>query len=381
MRTRTLVLATLILLTLATAALAAPAAPARPAAKQPQIEVCFVLDTTGSMSGLIAGAKAKIWSIANQLVAAKPTPKLKVALIAYRDRGDAYVTKIFDLSEDIDAVYANLQTFQADGGGDTPESVNQALDEAVNKISWSPDRNVYKTIFLVGDCPPHMNYTDDVPYPRTCQAAAKKDIVINTVQAGDYGDTTPIWREIAGLAEGSYVAIAQSGGVQVIATPFDEEIGKLNAEVGRTIVAYGDEEEKGAVRAKQAMAEAAPSAAAADRLAFNAATGKVVQGGGDLVDAVSAGFVKVNELKKEQLPAEMQGMTPAQRETYVKEQSAKRAAVQKQIGELLAKRRAYIEAEQKKAGPRDGFDAQVESVIRVQAAKKGIAYESAPPAK
>jgi len=46
------------------------------------IEVCFVLDTTGSMTGLIEGAKAKIWSIANQLIAARPTPRLKLALIA-----------------------------------------------------------------------------------------------------------------------------------------------------------------------------------------------------------------------------------------------------------------------------------------------------------
>lgn len=376
MRTRSLVPATLILATLAMTALAAtPAAPAKP---RPQIEVCFVLDTTGSMSGLIAGAKAKIWSIANQLIAARPAPRLKVALIAYRDRGDAYVTKLFDLSEDIDAVYANLQTFQADGGGDTPESVNQALNEAITKISWSADRKVYKAVFLVGDCPPHMNYSDDVKYPETCQLAAKKDIVVNTVQTGEYGDTAPVWKEIASLAEGSYVAIAQSGGVQVVATPFDDEIGKLNAAVGKTIVAYGDDKEKGEVRAKQAMAEAAPSAAAADRLEFNAATGKVVQGGGDLVDAVGAGYVKVEELKKDQLPAEMQSMTPAQRDAYVKEQSATRTAVQKQINDLLAKRRAYIEAEQKRGATRDGFDAQVETVIRSQAAKKGITYEATP---
>jgi len=45
-----------------------------------------VLDTTGSMSGLIEGAKAKIWSIANQMIAANPRPRLRVSLIAYRDR-------------------------------------------------------------------------------------------------------------------------------------------------------------------------------------------------------------------------------------------------------------------------------------------------------
>ena len=48
--------------------------------KKPRIEVCFVLDTTGSMGGLIEGAKQKIWSIANEMISAKPTPELKLGL-------------------------------------------------------------------------------------------------------------------------------------------------------------------------------------------------------------------------------------------------------------------------------------------------------------
>jgi hypothetical protein len=92
------------------------------------------------------------------------------------------------------------------------------------------------------------------------------------------------------------------------------------------------------------------------------------------VDAVGAGFVKVGELSKEQLPTEMQGMTPAQREAYLKEQSAKRTAVQKQINELLAKRRVFIEEQQKKVTHKDGFDFQVEALIRTQAGKKGLTY-------
>ena len=52
--------------------------------KVPRIEVCFVLDTTGSMSGLIKGAKQKIWSIANDMAGAKPTPRIRFGLIGYR---------------------------------------------------------------------------------------------------------------------------------------------------------------------------------------------------------------------------------------------------------------------------------------------------------
>src|SRR4051794_26683067 len=84
----------------------------------PRVELVFALDTTGSMSGLIDGAKRKIWSLASFVAQAQPTPDLRVGLIAYRDIGDAYVTKVFDLDDDLDRVYRRLRAFHADGGGD-----------------------------------------------------------------------------------------------------------------------------------------------------------------------------------------------------------------------------------------------------------------------
>src|SRR4029450_13716652 len=71
----------------------AGAGPWRIKDKKPNVEVVFCLDTTGSMSGLIEGAKQKIWSISNQIISAKPTPSVRMALVGYRDRGDDYVTK------------------------------------------------------------------------------------------------------------------------------------------------------------------------------------------------------------------------------------------------------------------------------------------------
>ncbi|MEM0966552.1 MAG: VWA domain-containing protein [Verrucomicrobiota bacterium] len=83
-----------------------------------QVEVAFILDTTGSMSGLIEGAKQKIWSIAQEIVSAEDQPHVKFALIGYRDRGDDYITKTYDLTSDLDLIYAHLMEFTADGGGD-----------------------------------------------------------------------------------------------------------------------------------------------------------------------------------------------------------------------------------------------------------------------
>jgi len=372
---------TLRFLTVCTAALFATAAPAldkteaRPV--KPRMEVCFVLDTTGSMSGLIEGAKQKIWSIANEMVSAKPTPDLRLGLIAYRDRRDDYVVKSFDLTNDIDAVYASLKSFSAGGGGDMPESVNEALHEAVTKMTWSADRSVLKIIFLVGDAPPHMDYANSPQYPEICQAAMKKDLIINTVQCGGITDTTPIWKEIAKLSEGNYVAIAQEGGMVAIATPMDEKLAELNRKVGATLVAYGSEPARREVFAKQAASETAPAAVAADRLSFNYRSGKTVQGKGELLDALATGELKVTDLKKDQLPAEWQKLDDAQLKAQIENKQQERAEIQAQIVKLNQERDGYIAAERKKlatSAKGDSFDAQVASAIRTQAARKGIAY-------
>jgi hypothetical protein len=346
-------------------------------AAKPRMEVCFVLDTTGSMGGLIEGAKQKIWSIANDMISAKPTPELRLGLVAYRDRGDEYVTKAFDLTNDIDAIYGHLQSFKAAGGGDEPESVNEALQDAVRKMSWSQDRQVLKIIFLVGDAPPHMDYTGGPKYPQVCQEAMKKDLIINTVQCGSIAATAPFWKEIAQLSEGSYAAIAQSGNMAAIPTPMDGELADLNRKLGATLVTYGGAGARRAVASKQLAAEAAPAAVTADRLAFNARSGVAVQGEGELLDGLNSGKVKLESLKKDQLPPDLQKLDSDELKAEIGKKQKERAAVQEQIQKLSKEREEYIAAERKRQaaqGKGDSFDEKVAANIRAQAARKGIEY-------
>jgi hypothetical protein len=343
------------------------------AAAKPRVEVTFVLDSTGSMGGLIEGARQKIWSIANSIVSRKPAPEVRIGLLTYRDRGDEYVTRRFDLTDDIDAVFKNLQTITADGGGDDPESVNQALHEAVTGMSWTADRKVLKIIFLVGDYPPHMNYTDDVKYPVTCREAAQRGLIIDTVQCGEVSETTAVWREIARLSEGSYVALAQSGNMTVISTPFDAEIARISEAIGSTVVAYGERESQEAAHSKVAKAAEAPAAVAADRAAFNLATGgKAIQGRGDLVADSAEGKVDVGGLKSDELPPEMRTMTLPQRAAYLAEQKGRREGFNQKLTELTQKRAAWLVQEQKRtesATGGDAFDTRVAEIISAQAAR------------
>jgi Mg-chelatase subunit ChlD len=354
--------------------------PATETVKKPakqRIEVCFVLDTTGSMGGLIAGAKQKIWSMANDIISAKPTPEVRFALIGYRDRGDDYVTKITPLTDDLDAVYAELNKFQAGGGGDGPESVGRALDESVKKIEWTKDAGVLKIIYLVGDAPPHF-YEDEPDWKKVCAEAVKRNLIINSVQCGADAETTRVWKEIADRSEGSFFAIPQDGGVVAIAAPQDKELGVLNTKVGKTMIGWGDARTRGNVGAKQMAAEAAAPAAAAARLSYNSKSGKTVQGSGELLDALAEKVVTLDKVKKDELPEELRKLSADELKTHVEKMQKDRAELQKRITELSKERDTYIDAERKKlakAGKGDGFDEQVSKSLRSQAKKKGIVYE------
>jgi hypothetical protein len=347
-----------------------------PAPAERAIEAVFVLDTTGSMSGLLEGAKRKIWSIADAMGGSQRGVPVRIGLVAYRDRGDAYVTRRVDLTEDLDAVWGELRQLRAEGGGDTPESVNQALHEAVERMPWSRGAGVYRVIFLVGDAPPHLDYPQDVGFRESAALAARKDIVINTVQCGGLPDTTPVWQEIARLGLGQFAAIGQDGAMLALHTPHDEELAELNRRLAATVVPYGDAREQAELREKLDRSLEAPPEAAASRLSYLAKRGGMANlGRKDLVDAAAAGEVDVAKLPATALPAPLQALEPGARKEYVETRVAERKALQERIKKLGSARDEYLrkaEEETRATGGGDSFDAKVRDVVKAQAAKKGI---------
>src|SRR5687768_11726133 len=203
-----------------------PAVEAPPNSGQ-TLEMVFVLDTTGSMGGLLDAAKQKIWSIVNDVMQKQSRPSVRVGLVAYRDNGDAYVTQIVPVTSDLDMVYTSLMEFQAGGGGDSPENVRRALAEGVKKAGWSEAKGgVAQVIFLVGDAPP-QNYQSEPDVLVTAAEAVRKNMIVNTIQCGNDAGTREAWQRIARAGQGKYFAIAQDGGVETINTPYDERLSQL----------------------------------------------------------------------------------------------------------------------------------------------------------
>ena len=354
------------------------------ASQNPKIDVVFVLDTTGSMSGLIQTAKEKIWSIATTMASAQQTPEIRIGLVAYRDRGDAYVTKVVDLSDDLDSVYATLMDFQADGGGDGPESVNKALYDAVHNIAWSQDDQAYQVIFLVGDAPPHMDY-NEVRYPEIVAAAADKGIVVNTIQCGDMAMTVAPWTQIAALSNGSFFQVEQAGSAVAFTSPFDEEIAELSARLDDTRLYYGTEEEKNKMHSKVAatvkLNEGASVASRARRGTFNASVGGRANllGENELVAAIESGKVDLDELEEDALPESLKPMAPEVQAAYIADLSAERQDLQRQIQDLSKDRNAYLETKVEEAGGmKSSLDQKLYDAVKEQAGVAGLEYEDGP---
>lgn len=353
--------------------------------QQPVIDAVFVLDTTGSMSGLIQTAKEKIWSIASTMAAAQPTPAIRIGLVAYRDRGDAYVTRVVDLSDDLDSVYAALVDLEAGGGGDGPESVNRALHDAVFRMNWTGRDEAYRVIFLVGDAPPHMDYQDEMQYPAIVAAAGRKGIVVNTIQCGTVAGTIAPWTQIAQLGRGEYFQVEQAGGAFAAATPFDDEIATLASKLDDTRLYYGSREVKARMQAKveatEKVAASAPTAALARRGVFNAsAAGRAnLVGEQELIDAVASGEVDLDEIDREDLPEVLKPMTPAEQRETVERLAKERADVATRIRGLAEKRDAYIRDRIAEAGgAEDSLDQKIYSTVSRQAGAAGLEYGEGP---
>ena len=346
---------------------------AKMATGKPVVEVAFVLDTTGSMGPLIEGAKRKIWSIATAIVDANPDAEIRMGLVAYRDIGDEYVTKTYDLTTDIQDLYANLLELKARGGGDWPESVNEALEVGVTKLKWTQGPEICRIMFLVGDAPPHMNYAQDTKYPEVMRMARERGILVNAVQAGGARDTERIWREIAQMGHGRFIPIPQDGGhLVVIETPYDVEIIELQREINGTVIPYGPRQQRGSVEQKTRQVAAAPVAVATEMagyMARNAAkSGDAITGAGDLVADVKNGRQKVASLKDDDLPDEVRAMNAEERQSFVDKQMAKRRTLNERMAALVKQRDRYV-LEQAKKAPKpagDSFDRVVADTLRSQ---------------
>jgi hypothetical protein len=345
----------------------------------PLVQIAVLLDTSGSMQGLIEQAKTQLWKLVNEFITAKQdgkTPVVQVALYEYgKDALSAkkhWIRQIQPLTRDLDKVSEDLFALTTNGG---EEYCGAVIQRATLDLAWDANPKVYKAIFIAGNEPFTQGPVDS---KQSCKDAIAKGIIVNTIHCG--GEAQGIsehWNQGALLADGKYLVIDQNQAIVHIEAPQDKEIVKLNEELNKTYINYGVAAP--AAKARQLAqdgnaADKAQSGAAVQRT-LTKASSNYLNATWDLVDASKSKDFDITKVKEADLPGEMKKMTVEERQAYLAKKTAERAEIQKKVLTLNKEREAFVASQRKESAKTDTLDTAMVKALRTQAEKKGIAWE------
>jgi hypothetical protein len=348
----------------------------------PKIQMAILLDTSGSMRGLINQARSQLWKVVNEFALAKrgdQRPLLEVALYEYGHASlgakAGFMRQISPLTDDLDKISEELFKLQVGGSA---EYCGMAIDKATKELKWSESGRDLKCIFIAGNEPFTQGPVD---FREACKSSANKGVTVSTIYCGPNADgVSTMWLEASKLADGSYMSIDQNQQVVAIAAPQDTRLSELSAKINTTYVAYGNAKK----RAESAQRQVAQDANAAGASPASSATRAQFKGsrlysnaGWDLCDACRLGKIKIEDLKDDQLPENLKKMSLAERKSFIEKMIKDRQDIQKQIKDLSDARAKYVAAERKKLAVNedDTLDAAIVTEVRRQATVKNFSFD------
>ena len=346
--------------------------------KNNSIQLALLLDTSGSMDGLIEQAKSQLWKIVNELATSKKDGQqvnLNVALYEYGKQSipadEGYLRNIFPFTQDLDKISDELFKLKTNGGD---EYCGKVILNAVDNLQWNKSNDNLKIIFIAGNEP----FTQgNIDYKTACQKAVKKGIVVNTIFCGNYDEgIQTMWKDGADLADGKYMNIDHNAAIVHIDAPQDAEIIKLGQELNKTYIAFGNAgREKKEMQAEQDVNSMSLSPGVMVERSVTKSGTQYKNSGWDLVDATNEGSVKIEELKDEDLPNEMQKMSVQERKAYVDKMEKEREQIQNKINKLNDERSKYIAQKMLENKGDNTLDVVMLKTIREQAKQKNYKFE------
>lgn len=347
-----------------------------PSNPKPVIQLAILLDTSGSMSGLIYQAKTQLWRIVNELSLSKKynlAPRLEVALYEYGkdsiSESEGYIRQIVGLTSDLDKISEELFLLETNGGS---EYCGLVISKAVKELAWNNDRDTLKAIFIAGNEPFNQGKLD---FRQAIRQALNKSIIINAIHCGSFQEGIDgHWQEGAVLGEGRYININHNQKEVHIPSPQDDELALLSQELNQTYIPYGIKGKDYKNRQEAQDKNAAKMGLGSTIQRSLAKASKIYSNTNwDLVDAYKEGQVKIEDLHEDELNKEMQKMTMNQKKKYLEESSQKRLLIQDKIKKLNEARQKYI-SKIKKQTQNDTLDSAIIKAIREQATNKGYSW-------
>ncbi len=176
------------------------------------LQLAFVVDTTGSMGDELEYLKNEFESIVTEVNKSYPGVKKEYAFIVYRDQGDEYVTRGLNFTSEVNEVQEFISRQSANGGGDYPEAVHEALEEAFARLDWNSNNDSARMMFLIADAPAHMSEMQSTFL--AVEKLADAGVNVFPVAASGVMDTAEaMMRATALMTGGKYIFLTDDSGV------------------------------------------------------------------------------------------------------------------------------------------------------------------------
>ncbi len=180
------------------------------------LDLMFMIDTTGSMSDELRYLQTELGDVISRVArSSDKTLSIRVSVNFYRDRGDDYILRSYDFTDDIDDVMDTLNQQSAGGGGDYREAVHTALENAILEHEWRDD--AVKLMFMVLDAPPHTE--DEIQginshiQDSVTKAAEMGVRIIPVASSGVDTETEFLLRSYAAMTGGTYIFLTNHSGI------------------------------------------------------------------------------------------------------------------------------------------------------------------------
>ena len=208
---------------------------------QDGVDVFFIFDATGSMGDELRYLQAEMRDVIARAEAATGGLSIRTGAVVYRDHGDEYLTRISRLTSRMATTQAFIDKQEANGGGDFPEAIPEALMAALNSAGW--DENARTRIaFLILDAPCHTDSsTIALLHEQILNAAAMGVRIVPVVCSGLDKSGELLMRSIALATNGTSFFLTDDSGIgntHLKPTTDSLKVEHLNDMLVRTIVEF-----------------------------------------------------------------------------------------------------------------------------------------------
>jgi hypothetical protein len=357
-----------------------------PPQTEKKVQVAILFDTSNSMDNLIDQAKARIWSIVNEISALRyedALPTMEFSLYEYGNDGlsqaDNYLRQVLGFTTDLDDLSQKMFALKTNGGS---EYCGAVIQKALDDLAWTNDQTDLKMIYIAGN----EEFTQgSIDYKKSCENARSKSVYVNTIFCGGYDEGIRLnWFNGADCSGGDYFNIDANKEIVHVPTPYDVEIQQYNDSLNSTYYGFGVEglRKKEMQNVQDENAAVMAPSVAAERSISKSKKGVYKNASWDIIDAADEGK-DITEIEEEQLPEEFKNKTPEEKLALVEAKKVEREKFQAKIGELAVARENFIADELKKraeAGEEiDDFGSSVNQSIEKRAKSNGFVKEANNP--